>query len=229
MRLHVPLLNKALFELGALPYDLITTHPIWREHSREMLARAPNPGGRRLVLDLGCGPGVSAIEMQLASRGDTVVGLDLAAAMLGRARRNLVAAGLPDLPLVRGDALRLPLRDSCADVATGHSFLYLLPDRAQALAEIRRTLKPDGTLVLLEPAAGFQGRGLVRFLSTPTFAVTMSLWRLASRAAGRFTPQTLTRTLEAAGFEGVTVTRELHGLGHLATARPARAVRRVAS
>ena len=37
------------------------------------------------------------------------------------------------------------------DLAVGHSFLYLIPDRGAVLREVRRVLAPGGTLVLMEP------------------------------------------------------------------------------
>lgn len=215
----MPFLNAAFFELGALPYDLVSRHRVWRAHCRRMLRWVPETPNRRVILDLGCGPGVSAIEEKRAARpGDVVVGLDLSGAMMRRARDHVRRAGV-EVELVRGDALELPVRDGAVDAITGHSFLYLLPDRRRALAEALRVLAPGGTLVLLEPAWGFGLSGIARFLPTPRFAFAMACWRLASGAAGRFTHASLATLLEDAGFERVTVTTDLNGLGLLAVGR----------
>ncbi|MFN7134663.1 MAG: hypothetical protein ACK4N5_21470, partial [Myxococcales bacterium] len=49
--------------------------------------------------------------------------------------------------------------------------------------------------------------------NTPSFALTMTLWRIASGAAGRFTPESLKRTLREAGFDQVSAVPTLGGLG----------------
>src|SRR5436190_13369390 len=104
---------------------------VWRAHCRAMV---PLLGaGPAKILDLGIGPGVSGIEMARADAGALFVGVDLAAAMLARARRNVREAGVR-LPLVRADAARLPFADGSFDAAAGHSFLYLLDDAPAVLA-----------------------------------------------------------------------------------------------
>lgn len=207
--------NRLLFEAGAVPYDLLTRHPLWREHCRQMLVHVPRNGDTpRRILDLGCGPGVSAIEMLRAEPTAQVVGLDLAGQMLARARRHRRRAGLTErLPLLQGDVAALPFRDGCADGVTGHSFLYLVPDKERALGEMKRVLRPGGALVLLEPAGGRRASTVASFARTPTFALTMSLWRLASGAAGRYSPESLSRAFEDAGFQAVTAEPTLLGLG----------------
>jgi ubiquinone/menaquinone biosynthesis C-methylase UbiE len=122
------------------------------------------------VLDLGVGPGAGAVAMARAEPGKRHVGLDVSGAMLRRAAARARAEGVP-LPLVQGDALRLPIRDGALDGATGHSFLYLLDDPAAALAEVRRVLRPGGLLVLADivhhghAAKGIGGAG---FTTEPT-------------------------------------------------------------
>src|SRR5690606_38707461 len=201
MRISAGLFHRMIFEAGALPYDLLTRHPVWHEHCRLMLDRVPSRPDRssRRILDLGCGPGVSAIEMSRAGAHDQVLGVDVSRSMLKRARRHVDTAGLHDeVPLTRASVFDLPFRDGSVDACTGHSFLYLLSDRAQALAEMRRVLRPGGAVVLLEPAAGASLPRLARHLQTPSFALTMSIWVMASRAAGRFTPSLLELTLARA-------------------------------
>jgi ubiquinone/menaquinone biosynthesis C-methylase UbiE len=193
-------------------YDLLTDHAAWRDDCRAMAALVPGPR----VLDLGIGPGTSALEMWRADPTRRQVGLDVSARMLRRARERASALGLA-LPLVRADALRLPFRDGALDGATGHSLLYLLPDPAAALAEVRRALRPGGAVAFLEPRAG--AARLSRALAAgPRHALAMVLWRGMSRLHRRFDERSLAALLTAAGFGGARAWPVLSGFGVMATA-----------
>jgi ubiquinone/menaquinone biosynthesis C-methylase UbiE len=193
-------------------YDLLTDHAAWREDCRAMAALVPGPR----VLDLGIGPGTSALEMWRADPTRRHVGLDVSTAMLRRARDRAAALGLA-LPLVRADALRLPFRTGALDAATGHSFLYLLDDAAAALAEVRRVLRPGGGVAFLEPRTG--GASLSRALEAGTrHAIAMVLWRGMSRLHRRFDEATLGALLAGAGFRDVRAWPVLSGFGVMATA-----------
>src|SRR5512138_3856277 len=109
------------------------------------------PGPR--VLDLGVGPGTSALEMAAAEPTHRHLGLDRSSRMLRLAAGAARRAGL-DLELVRADALALPFRSGALDGVTGHSFLYLLPDPLATLREVRRVLRPGGAVAFLEPRHG---------------------------------------------------------------------------
>jgi demethylmenaquinone methyltransferase/2-methoxy-6-polyprenyl-1,4-benzoquinol methylase len=92
-----------------------------------------------------------------------VVGVDFAAAMLGRAldkERRSRSHGAP-ASFAAGDALRLPLRDASFDVVAIAFGLRNLVDPAAGIAELRRLLRPGGRLVVLEffaPARGLPSR-----------------------------------------------------------------------
>jgi ubiquinone/menaquinone biosynthesis C-methylase UbiE len=173
------------------------------------------PPRARVVVDLGCGPGNSAKHLRDAVNG-TVIGIDPARAMLTLARRRD-----PRLALVRADGSALPLRDGSADAVTMHSVLYLLPDRAAALREVVRVLRPGGRALVLEPqrrtAAGTLG-ALLSSLDTPLWALTASLWRAMSSLYGSLTPGELGQALEEAGLRVLRVEDAFSGLGMLAVA-----------
>jgi ubiquinone/menaquinone biosynthesis C-methylase UbiE len=193
-------------------YDLLTDHDAWRADCRAMAALVPGPR----VLDLGIGPGTSALEMWRADPSRRYVGVDVSAPMLRRARARAAELGLA-LPLVRADALHLPLRAGTIDGATGHSFLYLLDDPATALAEVRRVLRPGGGVAFLEPRAGVPG--LRRALGEGgRHAVAMALWRGMSRLHRRFDEASLPALLLAAGLERPRAWTVLSGFGIVATA-----------
>jgi len=203
--------SDVFFQAVALPYELVTRHPVWERDCARMAAELPRHC--RLVADVGCGPGNSATYSRDAVQ--SVVAIDPARAMLHRARRRD-----PRLLLLRADAARLPLRDASVDAVTFHSVLYLLSDRAAVLRETARVLRPGGRAVLLEPrnAAGATRKGLLRALSRPGWAVTALLWRVVSGWYGRLAPDELRALAEAAGLRVLKLDEALGGLGMLAVA-----------
>lgn len=199
------------FNRAASVYDLLTDHEIWRRDCRELAALVPGPR----VLDLGIGPGAGAIDMARAEPAKRHVGLDLSGAMLRRAAARARAAGV-SLPLVRADALALPVRDRALDGATGHSLLYLLADPAAALAELFRAVRPGGRVAFLEPgAAGARVGEALR--DGPRHALAMVMWRGMSRLHRRFDATALAVLLSEAGFAEARAWPVMSGFGVMAT------------
>jgi ubiquinone/menaquinone biosynthesis C-methylase UbiE len=228
------LLSAVTHDLGAAPYDLLTGSPLWRAHAAKLVPPAPERPVRR-VLDVGCGPGASAFALLDRLPGAEVIGLDRSPRMLARARTRARREPGPRRPsFVLGDALALPLGDGAVDLVTGHSLLYLLPDRTRALAELARVLAPGGALSLVEPSArgslaasapGLVSRARSVFASSPLDAARLGAallaWRAYSGAVGRIDPDELAPQLAAAGFRDVAIAPAIAGLGLLV-----RAVRR---
>ena len=203
-----------LFDWGADAYDFLTWQETWMEHSASMADHFPSAEGPLDILDVGVGPGVSAVGLARRLPDARIVGLDLSRRMLGRARRRVDAS----IPLLQADITQLPFSDESFDIVTGHSFLYLLPDPAAAMAEIARVLRPGGTCVFLEPRD--QGP-LMPALTIPgclRFRLCMVLWRIVSATAGRFDENRLVALL-GEKLEGAEAIQTLNGLGWFGVAR----------
>jgi ubiquinone/menaquinone biosynthesis C-methylase UbiE len=104
----------------------------------------PDIGKNAIMLDLGCGLGRQSGEM--IRRGYKVTGVDLSERLL----RYAVEAGVP---VLSGDALRLPFADETFDVVYTIGVLHHLPDwnaQLAACAETHRVLKPGGRFLIHE-------------------------------------------------------------------------------
>ena len=122
-------------------------------HWRGIAAReaAPTPGDR--VLDACCGTGDLTLTLAGLCPSCEVVGLDLTAAMLGRAREKAAARqrrGLLAPAFVRGDLLELPFADGEFAAVTVGWGVRNVPDIPRAFAEMRRVTRPGGRVVCLE-------------------------------------------------------------------------------
>ena len=134
-----------MFDGVANRYDLTNTvisfgqDRGWRQATRAALGLRP---GER-VLDVGAGTGVSTEELKRS--GAFAVGADISVGML-RAGRRVRA----EVPLLAGDALRLPFADGVFDAVTISLALRNVVDTTAALREFARVTRPGGRLVVCE-------------------------------------------------------------------------------
>jgi len=218
------LLGSRLFDLGAPLYDWMTAQETWRSHVRGLARHFPaasSDGGEATLrlLDLGTGPAVSAIALAEADPGLRVTGVDYSQGMIARARPRVGVSPARDrIEVLQADARALPFEDGSFDVATGHSFLYLVPERERVLAEALRVLRPGGRLVLLEPRDAGRLAPLQSFGADLRFGLSMLLWRMASGVEGRFSAEDLHGLISAAGFRVLGCEETLSGLGWVVAA-----------
>jgi SAM-dependent methyltransferase len=100
--------------------------------------------GRR-VLEVGCGAAQCA--RWLRRQGADVVGVDISWRQLQHARRLDEVSGT-SVPVVLGDAQRLPFRDEVFDVAcSAYGALPFVADSAAVLREVARVVRPGGRWV----------------------------------------------------------------------------------
>ncbi|MCY3603082.1 MAG: methyltransferase domain-containing protein [Chloroflexi bacterium] len=106
------------------------------------------PGLR--LLDLGCGPGqVTAVLAEAVAPGETW-GIDMEPSQVELARTVASERGGAHARFEVADAAELPFGDGSFDVVTCLDLLAYVPDTSRVLAEVRRVLKPGGTLFCRE-------------------------------------------------------------------------------
>jgi arsenite methyltransferase len=99
------------------------------------------------VVDVGSGAGLdSLIAAQMVGADGYVIGVDMTSAMLARARQGASSLALQNVEFRDGYAEALPVPDGWADVVISNGVLNLAPDKAAALGEMHRALKPGGRL-----------------------------------------------------------------------------------
>ena len=108
---------------------------------------AVQPG--ETVLDLGSGAG---IDVFLAARetgpGGRVIGVDMTAAMIAKARENARKVGATNVEFRLGEIEHLPLADASVDVVISNCVINLSPEKPQVFQEVLRVLKPGGRMLV---------------------------------------------------------------------------------
>jgi SAM-dependent methyltransferase len=164
---------------------------------------AVQPG--ETVLDLGSGAG---IDVFLAARetgpGGRVIGVDMTAAMIAKARDNARKVGATNVEFRLGEIEHLPLADASVDVVISNCVINLSPEKPQVFQEVLRVLKPGGRmlvsdLVLTRPLAPEQQRSIDCYVGC---------------VAGASQKQEYLDLMTSAGFDQVTVVGEnLYAVG----------------
>jgi demethylmenaquinone methyltransferase/2-methoxy-6-polyprenyl-1,4-benzoquinol methylase len=146
-------LVRAMFGRVARRYDLanhllsFSIDRYWRAHTARRLRHIlANPAAR--VLDICCGTGDLVIALERA-RGAPILGSDFCHPMLVSAARKLARAR-DHSSLFEADALRLPLADQSLDLLTVAFGFRNLANYQAGLAEMRRVVRPGGTVAILE-------------------------------------------------------------------------------
>lgn len=154
--------------------------------------KAPFPA----ILDVGCGTGINLLEMaRVLGPCRKLVGVDISPRMVEVAREKAASLGVSATFTV-GDAESLELSDGSFDIVVCNSAYHWFPDRARAIRELARVLRPGGQLLLATLAApGYE----------EWIGIVNGVWaRLFGRASAVFpempTPAELTQDLCAAGL-----------------------------
>ena len=170
--------------------------------ARDFVAWLDRPAGLEW-LDVGCGTGALSAGILAAADPKAVIGVDPSAGFLNSAR-----GFLPDrrARFEQGDAEALPLADAAVDVAVSGLVLNFVPAPARAVGEMRRVVRPGGTVAIYvwDYAGDMQ---LMRYFWDAAVALDPAAEALDEGV--RFPicrPGPLTELLTAAGLEGVATT-----------------------
>lgn len=139
---------------------------VWRPIGDAAIDRAAvQPGGR--VIDVGCGCGATALDLatKVGSTG-SVVGVDVSAPMLQRARERAQAAGVRNLEFIQADASVCAFSND-ADLLFSRTGVMFFTDTVVAFTNLRRALRPGGRLVFV----CFRDRELNSWWTVPLTAV----------------------------------------------------------
>jgi SAM-dependent methyltransferase len=166
----------------------------------ESLLEAAGSRPRNRMLDVATGPGY--VATRAAERGVSVVGVDIAKAMVSLARRLH-----PQLDFREGNAEALPFPDESFDAVVGNFALLHLGRPEQAVAEFLRVLGPGGRLALTVWDVPERARVLGVFLDALALAGASTPENIpAGPPFFRFSEdQEFVRLLSAPGLEDINV------------------------
>ncbi|HSH45096.1 MAG TPA: methyltransferase domain-containing protein [Longimicrobiales bacterium] len=152
------------------------------------------------VLDIGSGSGTDLLlSALLAGPEGEAIGLDMTASMRRKAAANARDAGMANVQVVDGTAEEIPLPDASVDVVTSNGVINLVPDKAKAVREIHRVLRPGGRVQIADI--------VVRDLPSAACRANPQLW--AECIVGATTTQEYLDHFWTAGFEDVSHSSEL--------------------
>lgn len=118
------------------------------------------------VLDVGCGGGKAVAIFSSMLKTSKIVGIDHSAEMVALSRKvNIkgITNGMVDIK--QGTVNKLPFSDNYFDIITAFDTINFWDDIEHSVSEIKRTLKHDGTFVIVNgyPKAGTKWYKFVKF------------------------------------------------------------------
>ena len=151
------------------------------------------------VIDLGSGAGNDAfIARSIGGEKGKVIGIDFTEKMIEKARLNAEKLGFNNVEFRYGDIERIPVTANVADVVVSNCVLNLVPNKANAFAEMFRVLKPGGH---------FSVSDIVLLGELPE-GLQQSAEMYAGCVAGAIQKSEYIALIEKAGFRNVAVQKE---------------------
>lgn len=222
---------ERMFDEIAPTYDLLNHRLSWGIDRRWRRAAIDSltPYAPQRILDVATGTADFALLAAQRLRPQRLLGVDLSEGMLEVGRRKVAAAGLDGvIELRRDDCMHLNLGDDEMDAVTVAYGVRNFEDLERGLSEMRRVLRPEGRLVVIELTRPHrfpmrQLFWLYAHLLMPTIGRLVS----GDKRAYAYLPATMEafpqgermqRILQRAGFRDVRFRRFTFGLSTLYTA-----------
>lgn len=191
-----------------------TRHPFFTHVNRWIIDRVICPG-RRVIVDLGCGPGAVTkliLERVRAQQPPPrVIGVDPSPSAIAKARAA-ISSKLAEF--VQGSAEWLSKLVSSADAVVFLNAIHLVTDKAEVLREIRSVLRPGGGLAFnstffngayVEGTGGFWRRWIVRSVQVLREQGIEVKHNGKTTAMEWLTPEQYGALCEAAGLQPTTI------------------------
>jgi ubiquinone/menaquinone biosynthesis C-methylase UbiE len=141
-------------EKAAATYDAAADHfddtPLgfWERIGKRTVTNLNLQAGAK-VLDVGCGTGASALPAaEIVGPKGLVVGVDLSARMLDRARAKATERGLPNVEFHLADMTSLDYPDGHFDAVVSVFSIFFVPDMEGLVRALWRMVRPGGKLAV---------------------------------------------------------------------------------
>jgi len=153
------------------------------------------------VIDLGSGGGLDCFlaAKKVGAKGK-VIGIDMTAEMLERARANAKKGGYKNVEFRLGEIENMPVADNTADIIISNCVINLSPDKKRVFSEAFRVLKPKGRLMISD---------MVLLKELPD-KVKESVLAYVGCVAGADLKEDYLGKIKMAGFGNVEVVAENH-------------------
>lgn len=102
----------------------------------------------KIVLDIGCGTGEFEQLLLTENPQQEIIGIDISEEMLLKAEKK--CQNYPNVSFQKATASALPFEDNYFDIIVSASAFHYFENPDTALKEMKRVLKPDGKVVILD-------------------------------------------------------------------------------
>jgi phosphatidylethanolamine/phosphatidyl-N-methylethanolamine N-methyltransferase len=192
-------------------YDLVFGAVFKRGRMASIAAAEQHVGvGGGHILEVGVGTGISLPDY---SRSNRIVGIDISAPMLRKARERVIEHKLTNVEAVAVmDAKHLAVPDASFDVVVAQYVITAVPDPERTLDDFIRVLKPGGELILVNHIGAESG---------PRRLFELAFAPLARRLGWRpeFPWERLTNWAAKHGGVSLTERRPMPPMGHFSLIR----------
>ena len=199
---------------------------------RKRVVRIVHKTGAKHIMDMATGTGDLAIALAKKIEGSTIYGADFSSEMLAVAKQKIEMLGLSErISLTECNAENIPLEDETVDAATVAFGVRNFEHQKEALTEMKRTIRKDGHLVVLEfsnPICAFVRWGYRIY----SHYILPAIGRLISKHATAYTylpesidkfasPEAFTALLKEVGFDSIERKSLSMGIAHIYIAHKA--------